>query len=148
MTTDIIERFTASKTNLAEAKSQYDAAAQLQHAFVAEAYKRHLANPSIVTGFDEQTSPVSSLGNNYRDGIAKGWTLKDIRPLSLYAVTLVWQTSNLSKKDVESACKALAQSDWQRHIEPISTRLSYAQYEYDQVSAEVAALKDVFSQVD
>lgn len=144
---DIINRFTAAKANLATAQAEHDTAATLQQAFVAEAYKRHQANPSIVTGYQEQTSPVSYLGRNFSEGTEKGWTLKAIRPCTQFAVVLVWQTEELTKKAIEQRCKELAQSDWQRHIEPVETRLSYAQYEYDQVAAEVAALKDVFSQV-
>ncbi|WP_313020775.1 hypothetical protein [Atlantibacter hermannii] len=147
MTTDIINRFTEAKHKLAEAQAEHDTATTLQQAYTAEAFKRHLANPSIVTGYSEQTSPVSYLGRNFKEGTEKGWTLKAIRPVSQFAVVLVWQTEELSKKAGESRCKDLAAQDWQRHIEPVETRLSYAQYEYDQVSAEVAALKDVFSQV-
>lgn len=147
MTNDIINRFTEAKQKLAEAQAEHDTAATLQQAFTAEAYKRHLAKPSIVTGYQEQTSPVSYLERNFTEGTDKGWTLKAIRPVSQFAVALVWQTEELTKKAVEARCKELAQSDWQRHIEPVETRLSYAQYEYDQVSAEVAALKDVFFQV-
>lgn len=147
MTNDIINRFTEAKQNLTLAQTEHDTAATLQQAFTAEAYKRHLANPSIVTGYSEQTSPVSYLGRNFNEGTEKGWTLKAIRPCTQFAVVLVWQTEELTKKAVEARCKELAHADWQRHIEPVETRLSYAQYEYDQVSAEVAALKDVFSQV-
>lgn len=147
MTNDIINRFTEAKQKLAETQAEHDTAATLQQAFTAEAYKRHLANPSIVTGYQEQTSPVSYLGRNFSEGTAKGWILRGLRPSSQFAVVLVWQTEELTKKAVEARCKELAQSDWQRHIEPVETRLSYAQYEYDQVSAEVTALKDVFSQV-
>lgn len=147
MSSDIINRFTAAKANLAEAQAQYETAATLQQPYTAEAYKRHLANPSSVSGYTEQTSPVSYLGRYFTEGTDKGWTLKAIRPVSQFAVVLVWQTEELSKKAVEARCKDLAAQDWQRHIEPVETRLSYAQYEYDQVSAEIAALKDVFSQV-
>jgi hypothetical protein len=144
---DIINRFTTAKANLAEAQSQYDTFATLQQAFTAEAYQRHIDNPSSVTGYHDQTSPISSLGRNFSEGTAKGWTLKAIRPCSQFAVVLVWQTEEQTKKSIEARCKKLAQADWQRHIEPVETRLSYAQYEFDQVAAEVAALKDVFSQV-
>lgn len=144
---DIISLFTDTKQLLADTQHEYDTAASLQQAFVAEAFKRHLANPSGITGYVEQTSPVSYLGRYFTKGTEKGWTLKAIRPVSQFAVVLVWQTEELTKKTLESRCKELAQADWQRHIEPIETRLSYAQYEFDQVSAEVAALKDVFSQV-
>ncbi|HIC0119723.1 TPA: hypothetical protein ACWZMA_000231 [Escherichia coli] len=147
MTNDIINRFTEAKQKLAEAQAEHNTAATLQQAFTAEAYKRHLANPSTVTGYSEQTSPVSLLGRNFTDGTAKGWTLRGLRPCTQFAVVLVWQTEELTKKAIEQRCKELAQSDWQHHIEPVETRLSYAQYAYDQVSAEVAALKDVFSQV-
>lgn len=147
MTNDIINRFTEAKQNLVEAQAEHDSFATLQQAFTAESYKRHLANPSAVTGYHDQTSPISSLGRNFSEGTAKGWTLKAIRSCSQFAVVLVWQTVDLTKKAVEARCKELAQADWQRHIEPVETRLSYAQYEYDQVSVEVAALKDVFSQV-
>lgn len=147
MTSDIINRFTIAKQKLAEAQADYDTAATLQQAYTAEAYQRHIDNPSGQVGYHEQTSPVSYLGSNFRDGIAKGWTLKAIRPCSQFAVVLVWQTEEQTKKSIEAHCKKLAQADWQRHIEPVETRLSYAQYEFDQVSGEVAALKDVFSQV-
>lgn len=144
---DIINRFTSAKQNLAFAQAEHDTFATLQQAFVAEAFKRHLVSPSGITGYTEQTSPVSYLGRYFTEGTEKGWTLKAIRPVSQFAVVLVWQTEELSKKALESRCKDLAAQDWQRHIEPVETRLSYAQYEFDQVSAEVAALKDVFSQV-
>lgn len=147
MTNDIINRFNAAVQKLADAQHEHDTAAALQTAFLAEAYKRHIANPSSVTGFTEQTSPVSALGRNFADGLEKGWTLKAMRPCHQFAVVLVWQEKELTKKEVEATCKELAQIDWQRHIEPVETRLSYAQYEYDQVASEVAALKDVFSQV-
>ncbi|MCX9047065.1 hypothetical protein [Citrobacter portucalensis] len=139
--TELITRFTEAKQKLATAKSEYDAATFLKDSFISESLKLHLSKPSGVTGYVEQTSPLSALGLNYRDKVAQGWTLKDMRPQQ-FSVVMVWQPKDLTKKEIESRCKELAQAEWCRHIQPIEERLSYAQYEYDQAAAELTALKE------
>lgn len=145
-TAPLIDRFNAAKQALSQAKSEFDTATSRKADFLTEALQRHLAAPSAATSYHEQISPVSHIGTLYAEGLTKGWTLKAMRP-SQFSVVLVWQTDDVTKKVVESRCKALAQDEWSRYIEPVETKLSYAQYEFDRVSAEVAELKDVFSQV-
>lgn len=147
MSNDIIQRFNNAKLQLAQARDEHDAAASLKDSFISDALQRHLRTPSTVTGYHEHTSPVSNLHINYRDGIAKGWTLKDIRTPSQFAVVLIWQTEELTDKAIKQRCKQLAELDWQRHIEPIETRLAYAEHELEQVSAEVRQLQQLFTQV-
>lgn len=144
MSTELLTRFTEAKQKLATAKSEYDAATFLKETFLSESQKLHLSKPSGVTGYVEQVSPLSALGLNYRDKVAQGWTLKDMRPQQ-FSVVMVWQPKELTKKEIESRCKELALSEWCKHIQPIEERLSYAQYEYDQTAAELSALKDAIS---
>lgn len=148
MTTQLISDFNEAGRYLSESQANYDNAVTAQASFTENAYKRYLSHPSALTGYHEQTSPVSSLGRNFADGISQGWTLKAIRPATQFAVVLVWQTADMTKKSHEARCKEMAHADWERHIKPFAIELQFAQHEYDRYAAEVAALKEALSQVN
>ncbi|MCX9021536.1 hypothetical protein [Citrobacter portucalensis] len=115
MTNKLIQRFTDAKLKLAEAQTDYDTAVANRDSFISTAYQaKLLSTPCQLLGYTEQTAPVSHLGKFFDEGTSQGWTLKALRPVTQFAVVLVWQTAGLTKKAVEQRCKDLAQSDWQR----------------------------------
>lgn len=146
MNNDLQARFNTAKSLLTQRKSDYDTASANQQPYTQAAFERYQQQPRGCSGYEEVTTPISSLGTVYKQRTEQGYKLAAMRP-SQFSVVMVWQPKTLKPADVEKMNRQHAENEWLRHITPLAQALADAQSNYDTVAAEVTAMKSLFEQV-
>ncbi|HHC1508678.1 TPA: hypothetical protein ACN7EE_004545 [Klebsiella pneumoniae] len=103
------------------------------------ATQHYIQNPSEVTGFTNQTTPISESGKRYAEGIAKGWVLEAIKP-SQFALTFFWRTADLTDKQINAAVKKLVERDVASKRKPLAQAVTMAQANLDQFKENLRQL--------